>query len=107
LFWRGLTRAIYILCIVHLRILRLSEKSNPGPPALQASTLWKEPFERPYLVAIRDLTCAATVFCKMLSYMLKQIKSPFEMTSIYQSWAMCNVKIPNTFTNYRFASLGK
>ena len=41
-------------------MLSLSRKSNPGPPALQASTLWIEPFERPYLVAIRDLTCAAT-----------------------------------------------
>ncbi len=57
---RGLIRAIYILCIEHLRMLCLSRESNPGPPALQASTLWKEPFERPYLVAIRDLTCAAT-----------------------------------------------
>jgi hypothetical protein len=57
---RGLTRAIYILSIEHLRMLCLSRESNPGPPALQASTLWKEPFERPYLVAIRDLTCVAT-----------------------------------------------
>jgi hypothetical protein len=54
---RGLTRAIYILCIEHLRMLSLSGKSNPGPPALQASTLWKEPFELPYLVTIQDLTC--------------------------------------------------
>ncbi len=46
--------------VEHLRLLRLSGESNPGPPALQASTLWKEPFERPYLVAIRDLTCVAT-----------------------------------------------
>jgi hypothetical protein len=67
---RGLTRTIYILlhrasenvfCIEHLRMLCLSRESYPGPPALQASTLWKEPFERPYLVAIRDLTCAATL----------------------------------------------
>ncbi len=36
---RGLTRAIYILCIEHLRMLRLSREPNPGPPALQASTL--------------------------------------------------------------------
>jgi hypothetical protein len=57
---RGLTRAIYILSIEHLRMLRLSGESNPRPPALQASTLWKEPFERPYLIAIRDLTCVAT-----------------------------------------------
>jgi hypothetical protein len=41
-------------------MLRLSGETNPGPPALQASTLCKEPFELPYLVAIRDLTCAAT-----------------------------------------------
>jgi hypothetical protein len=43
---RGLTRATYILCIAHLRMLRLSGESNPGPPALQANTLCKEPFER-------------------------------------------------------------
>jgi hypothetical protein len=54
---RGLTRAIYI---ERLRILRFSGESNPGPPALQASTLWTEPYERPYLLAIRDLTCVAT-----------------------------------------------
>ncbi len=57
---RVLTRAIYILSIEHLRMLCLSRESNPGPPALQASTLWKEPFERPYLVAIQDLICVAT-----------------------------------------------
>ncbi len=60
-YCRGLTRAIYILSIEHLRMTCLSRESNPGPPALQANTLWKEPFERPYLVAIRDLTCVATV----------------------------------------------
>ncbi len=43
---RGLTRATYILCIEHLRMLRLSRESNPRPPALQANTLCKEPFER-------------------------------------------------------------
>ncbi len=36
---RGLTRAIYILCIEHLRMLHLSRELNPGPPALQASSL--------------------------------------------------------------------
>ncbi len=40
---RGLTRATYILCIEHPRPKR---ESNPGPPALQANTLCKEPFER-------------------------------------------------------------
>jgi hypothetical protein len=60
LYCRGLTRAIYILCIEHLRMLHLCRESNPGPPALQASTLCKEPFEQPYLVAIWDLTSAAT-----------------------------------------------
>ncbi len=43
---RGLTRATYILCIEHLRLKRLSRESNPGPPALQANTLCKEPFEQ-------------------------------------------------------------
>jgi hypothetical protein len=61
---RGLTRAIYILSIEHLRMLCLSRESNPGPPALQASTLWKEPFERPYLVAIRDLA-RFYIFCTL------------------------------------------
>jgi hypothetical protein len=36
---RGLTRAIYILSIEYLRMMCLSGDSNPGPPALQASTL--------------------------------------------------------------------
>ncbi len=58
---RGLTRAIYILSIEYLSMMCLSGDLNPGSPALQASTLWKEPFERPYLVAIRDLTCVATI----------------------------------------------
>ncbi len=58
---RGLTRAIYILCIERLRMLRLNREPNPGPPALQASTLWKEPFKWPYLVAIRNLSYAATL----------------------------------------------
>jgi hypothetical protein len=40
--------------------LCLSRELNPGLPALQVSTLWKEPFEQLYLVAIRDLTCADT-----------------------------------------------
>ncbi len=44
-------------------MLRLSDESNLGPPALHCTAgeySMKEPFERPYLVAIRDLTCAAT-----------------------------------------------
>jgi hypothetical protein len=40
----------------------LSWESNPGPPALQVSTLWKESFERLYQVAIWDPTCVATAF---------------------------------------------
>jgi hypothetical protein len=46
---RGLTKATYILCILrieHQRLKRLNRESNPGPPALQANTLCKEPFER-------------------------------------------------------------
>ncbi len=42
---RGLTRATYILCIEHPRQMRLSREPNPGPPALQANTLCKEPLE--------------------------------------------------------------
>jgi hypothetical protein len=30
---RGLTRATYILCIEHPRLMRLSRESNTGPPA--------------------------------------------------------------------------
>ncbi len=45
-YYRGLTRATYILCIEHLRTLRLSRETIPGPPAPQANTLSKEPFER-------------------------------------------------------------
>jgi hypothetical protein len=44
--WRGLIQATYILCIEHLRQMYLSPESNPGPPALQANTLCKEPFEK-------------------------------------------------------------
>ncbi len=36
---RGLARAIYILCIEHLRMLRFSRDSNPALPALQANNL--------------------------------------------------------------------
>ncbi len=43
---RGSTRATYILCIEHPRPKRLSRESNPGPSALQANTLCKEPFEQ-------------------------------------------------------------
>jgi hypothetical protein len=50
---RGLTRATYILCIEHPRPKHLSQESNPGPPAMQANTLCKEPFE--LLTAIRNL----------------------------------------------------
>jgi hypothetical protein len=57
----GLTRAIYILCIEHLRMLRLSRESNPGPPALQANTLCKEPFERHIELPFGISACAATV----------------------------------------------
>ncbi len=42
---RGLTRATYILCTEHPRPKCLSRELNPGPPALQANTLCKEPFE--------------------------------------------------------------
>jgi hypothetical protein len=59
-------------------MLCLSRESNLGPPALQASTLWKEPFERPYLVAIRDLTCAATnvLFAKSHLFAFKDTVRP-------------------------------
>ncbi len=57
---RGLTRAIYILCIEHLRMLRLSGELNPGPPALQANTLCKEPFARCIELPFGISACAAT-----------------------------------------------
>ncbi len=34
---------LYILCLEHPRQMLLSRESNPGPPALQANTLCKEP----------------------------------------------------------------
>jgi hypothetical protein len=42
----SLTRATYILCIEHPRLMCLNWGSNPGPPALQANTLCKEPFQQ-------------------------------------------------------------
>ncbi len=45
---RGMARALYILCIEHLRLMRLSRESNQGPPALHANTLFKAPVERHY-----------------------------------------------------------
>jgi hypothetical protein len=57
---RGLTRATYILCIEHPRPKRLSRESNPGPPALQANTLCKEPFERRYWLLFGTLPCTTT-----------------------------------------------
>ncbi len=49
---RGLTRAgpPTSTAYEHPRTLRFSRKSNPGPPALQANTLCKEPFKRRYLL---------------------------------------------------------
>jgi hypothetical protein len=60
LLCRGLTRAIYMLCIEHLRMLRLSGESNRGPPALQAHTLCKEPLERRIKLPFGISACAAT-----------------------------------------------
>jgi hypothetical protein len=57
---RGLTRATYILCIEHPRPKRLSRESNPGPPALQANTLCKEPFERLYWLLFGTADCTTT-----------------------------------------------
>jgi hypothetical protein len=42
-------------------MLRLSGESNPGPPALQANTLCKEPFERRIELPCGISPCAATV----------------------------------------------
>ncbi len=57
---RGLTRATYILCIEHPRPKHLSRESNPGPPALQANTLCKEPFERRYVLIFGTSVCTTT-----------------------------------------------
>ncbi len=57
---RGLTRATYILCIEHPRPKRLSQESNPGPPALQANTLCKEPFEWRYWLLFGTSACTTT-----------------------------------------------
>jgi hypothetical protein len=34
--------------MIYTGLMRRSRESNPGPPALQANTLCKEPFERRY-----------------------------------------------------------
>ncbi len=54
-YCRGLTRATYILFITRPKCL--SRESNLGPPALQANTLCKEPFERHYLLLFGTLPC--------------------------------------------------
>jgi len=46
-YCRGLTRAIYILCIEeHLRMLRLSRESNPWTSCTAGEHSRQEPFER-------------------------------------------------------------
>ncbi len=72
---RGLTRATYILCIerrrasaaqkrrsaCETRLMRCSRESNPGPPALQANNLCKEPFERRYWLVFGTSACTTTI----------------------------------------------
>jgi hypothetical protein len=58
---RGLARATYILCIEHPRPKRLSWELNPGPPALQANTLCKEPFEWDYWLLFGTSACTTTI----------------------------------------------
>ncbi len=58
---RGWTRATYILCIEHPRPKCLSRELNPGPPALQANTLCKEPFQRRYWLLFGTLACTTTI----------------------------------------------
>ncbi len=55
---RGLTKATYILCIEHPRLMRLSRESNQGE--LQANTLCKEPFERRYWLPFGTSACTTT-----------------------------------------------
>ncbi len=62
---RDLTRVIYILCIEHLRMLRLSRESNPGPPALQGNTLCKVPIKWRIELPFGISACAATVLSLM------------------------------------------
>ncbi len=42
------------------RLMRRSRESNPGPPALQANTLCKEPFKRHYWLLFGTLACTTT-----------------------------------------------
>jgi hypothetical protein len=60
MYCRGLTRATYILCIEHPRPKRLSRELNPGPPALQANTLCKEPFEKHCWLLFGTSACTTT-----------------------------------------------
>ncbi len=57
---RSSTRATYILCIEHPRLMLLSRESNPGPPALQANTLCKELFERRCALLFGTSDCTTT-----------------------------------------------
>ncbi len=51
------TRAIYIPCIEHLRMLRLSRESNPEPPSLDCRrTFYAKSHSNGILVAIRKLS---------------------------------------------------
>jgi hypothetical protein len=66
---RGLTRAIYILCIEHPRPMCLSRESIPRPPALQANTQCKKPCKRLYWLLFGTSACTTTrygnawIFC--------------------------------------------
>ncbi len=66
---RGLTRATYILCIERRRKRRLWP--NPGPPALQANTLCKEPFERCYECYSEPLLVLLQCWIKYMTIKIK------------------------------------
>ncbi len=61
----GFTKAAYIFCIEHLRSMHLSRESNPVPPALQANTLCKEPFEQRYQLLFGTSNCTTTASPKL------------------------------------------
>jgi hypothetical protein len=57
-------------------MLRLSGESNPGPPALQANTLCKKPFERHIELPFGISDCAAKNNFKALSRFMQKASNP-------------------------------
>ncbi len=76
-------------------MLHLSGESNPGPPALQANTLCKEPFERRIELPFGISDCAATAAPQVAMGIVAECDS-----------VACSVRVeirPNAFRCMRIA----